>query len=104
MNDKFYSTLSLSMRAKKLVYGFDTVNENAKAKNVFLLLTASDLSPKTAKEVLFIANKENIPHLYLEKTMDDLENLIGKKTGVLGITDHGFAQNLIQNKTEESNI
>ena len=31
--DRFYSTLSLTMRARKLIYGFDTVKENIRYGN-----------------------------------------------------------------------
>ncbi len=100
--DRFYSTLSLSMRARKLIYGFDTVKENI--ANIYLLLTASDLSEKTVKEVNFLATKENIPLIFLPLTMEETGKLIGKKTGIIGIKDEGFAEKLIKIKTEETNI
>ena len=40
MSDRFYSTLSLCMRAGKLTFGIDTVTEAVKDGKVFLLLTA----------------------------------------------------------------
>ncbi len=94
------------MRAGKLVYGFDTLKENIKLNNVFLVFTASDLSPKTVKEVKFFANKDNLPHLPLSKTMEEIEGIIGKKTGIIGITDRGFAEklSLIYNETEDITI
>ncbi len=100
--DRFYSTLSLSMRARKLVYGFDTVKENI--KSIHLLLLASDLSQKTAKEVNFLATKENIEVLNLDKTMEEISKLIGKKTGIIGICDEGFAAKLtsLYKETEET--
>jgi len=98
--DRFYSTLSLSMRARKLLYGFDTVKENL--KDIHLLLLASDLSQKTAKEVNFSA--KDIPIFTLDKTMEEIKALIGKKTGIIGINDEGFAKKLISimNETEEN--
>ena len=48
MSERFFSTLSLCMRAKKLAFGFDTVKEAVKAGSVSLLLTAGDLSGRTA--------------------------------------------------------
>ena len=106
MNDRFYATLSLSMRAKKLLYGFDTVKEGVQNGSVKLLLTASDLSAKTVKEVAYLAGKHNLPHLPLDKTMEEVAGTIGKKTGVIGMADQGFADKLmlIHNETEEPNI
>lgn len=106
MNDRFCATLALSKRAQKLLYGFDTVKEGVISGKVHLLFTASDLSPKTVKEVAFLAGKYSIPHLSLAKTMEQIAAIIGKKTGVIGIADKGFADKLmlIHNETEESNI
>lgn len=106
MSDRFYATLSLSMRAKKLLYGFDTVKEGVLDGRVSLLLTASDLSAKTVKEVAYLAGKHNLPHLLLPKCMEEIAGIIGKKTGVIGIADRGFADKLmlIYNETEEPNI
>lgn len=96
MSERFYSTLSLCMRAKKLTFGFDTVKETVKAGTVFLLLTASDLSEKTVKEVRFLADQHEIPYLPLDKTQQEMRVVIGKLTGVLAITDKGLAGSLIK--------
>ncbi len=106
MSDRFYATLSLSMRAKKLLYGFDTVKEGVQNGSVRLLLTASDLSQKTIKEAVYLAGKYRLPHLPLPNTMEEIAGMIGKKTGVIGIADQGFADKLmlIHNETEEPNI
>ena len=71
-----------------------------------LLLTASDLSLKTVKEVAYLAGKHTLPHLPIPKTMEEIAGVIGKKTGVIGIADQGFADKLmlIHNETEEPNI
>lgn len=94
MNDQFAATLSLSMRARKLNFGFDTVKKAVQAGEISLLLTASDLSPKTVKEVRFLAEQKQIPFILLDETMSEIGNRIGKKTGVLGVADQGFAKKL----------
>lgn len=96
MSERFYSTLSLCMRAKKLTFGFDTVKEAVKGGNVSLLLTASDLSEKTVKEVRFLAEQHEIRYLPLDKTQEEMRTVIGKFTGVLAITDEGLAGSLIK--------
>ena len=40
--NRFLSTLSLCMRARRLAFGFETVKAAVKAGKVSLLLTASD--------------------------------------------------------------
>lgn len=96
MSEHFFSTLSLCMRAKKLAFGFDTVKEAVKAGSVSLLLTASDLSEKTVKEVRFLAQQHGVRYFPLDKTQEELRAVIGKLTGVLGITDEGLAGSLIR--------
>lgn len=94
MNPRFLSTLGLCMRAGKLNFGFETVKSAVTEGTVHLLMTASDLSPKTAKEVAFLAEKYAVDLLALPVTMDQMRSAMGKKTGVLAVTDEGFAKRL----------
>ena len=102
--NRFDSTLSLCMRAKRLAYGFDTVKAAAERGEVFLLLTARELSPKTVKEVRFLAEKLSVPWLPLPHTLEEMPRVIGRTTGVIGVTDQGFAAKLTlaHNETEET--
>ena len=96
MNPRFLSTLGLCMRAGKLNFGFETVKSAVLGGTVHLLMTASDLSPKTAKEVAFLADKHAVTLLSLPVTMDEMKFAMGKKTGVLAVTDEGFARRLVE--------
>ena len=96
MNDRFYSTLGLSMRAGKLSFGYDTVKAAVQEGKVFLLLTASDLSEKSGKEVRYLSEHYEIPLLPLPKTQAELRGIIGKLTGILAVTDKGLAQSLLK--------
>ena len=104
--NRFDSTLSLCMRAKRLSYGFDTVKGLVLKGQVFLLLTASDLSPKTVKEVRYLSERYNVPCLPHPAAMEGIQRIIGRKTGVIGITDQGLAAKLMSthNEMEESTI
>ena len=106
MNERFASTLALCMRAKKLTFGLDTVRYAVQRSEVYLLLTASDLSAKSQKEVAFLAEKYHLPHLALTATMSDIAATIGKKTGVLAVTEQGLAKKLgtVHYETEETNL
>ena len=81
MNERFYSTLGLTMRAGKLSFGYDTVKSAVQEGKVFLLLTASDLSEKSGKEVRYLS---------------EIRGIIGKLTGILAVTDKGLAQSLLK--------
>ena len=77
--NRFLSTLSLCMRARRLAFGFETVKAAVKAGKVSLLLTASDLSEKSAKEAEFLSRSSGVPHLRLALSMEDIAHAIGKK-------------------------
>ncbi len=92
------------MRAGKLAYGFGTVKAAVSGGRAFLLLTAADLSPKTRKEVDYLSARYGVPHLCLAAGMDGIAHIIGRKTGVIGITDQGLADRLMltHNETEDT--
>ena len=95
MNNKL-NTIGLCKRAGKLIVGFDAVIADiAKSSGV---LMASDLSEKSSKEVIFHFTKHNKPFCVIEHTMDEIEKVIGKKSGILSILDEGFYKSLSTNK------
>lgn len=89
--NKLAGTLSLCRRAGRLTMGFDPVKESVQKGDAQLILLASDLSPKTARNVRFFAQQGNVCCMDLDLTMDELWFLIGKRIGVAAITDKGFA-------------
>ena len=64
--------------------------EAAKNGTARCLLTASDASDKTVKEVEFYCGKYGIKHLRTELSKSDIGKLCGKDTAVLAVTDQGF--------------
>ncbi len=103
MNNSFFRLLSLCMKAGKLRYGLETVRSTVVKNEAFLLLTTGDLSSKTIKEVSYLADRFSLPHLKLNANMDDVDFAIGKRSGVLAITEEGFSKKLaeIHNEMEE---
>ena len=88
---KALSALGLCKKAGKLVIGFDAVAAAIAQSKVKLLATTQDISPKSAKEIIRLADQHNINHLRLNAGMDDIKRILGKKAGVLAITDEGLA-------------
>lgn len=94
------STLGLMKKTGCLIVGFDAVKREitdpkSKVKGIAL---SKDLSPKTKKEVLFLREKYR-PELdiaALDADMEQIESVIGKKTGIAAITDEGFWKALSQ--------
>lgn len=99
------STLALCRRAGKLELGFDTVAQGVASKNpkkkVALVLTAEDLSPKSLKEMQFICSKHNMDISHLPAQMNELEKLLGKRVGIIGVTDEGLA-NMLKRSIERT--
>ncbi|MCI5579380.1 MAG: ribosomal L7Ae/L30e/S12e/Gadd45 family protein [Oscillospiraceae bacterium] len=84
------STLCLCRRASKLVIGFDASVEEIKKKTVGGVVLASDVSPKTEKEVLFFAQQSNIEVIKAGFMMDEAKSAIGKRAGVFFVSDEGL--------------
>ena len=81
------STLCLCRRASKLVIGFDASVEEIKKKTVGGVVLASDVSPKTEKEVLFFAQQSNIEVIKAGFMMDEAKSAIGKRAGVFFVSE-----------------
>ncbi len=92
MNNKLQSTISLCHRAGFLLWGFDQVKEELSSNKVRAVFLACDLSQKSAKEVEFFCKKENIPVFELPLTKEQIGTALRKATGVLAVTEEGFAR------------
>lgn len=90
--NKVLSVLGLARRASRLAIGFNESDAAAKRHKASLILTANDVSPKTAKEVRFIGEKYGVPYIALDCPMEQLSAAIGIRAGVVAVTDRGFAE------------
>lgn len=92
------NTLGLCRKAGRLIYGFDAVlDELAKPNNKGAgILLASDLSPKTRKELVFrlTALGSSIPVIDTEQDMERISRILGKRSGIILITDEGLFRSL----------
>lgn len=83
----------MSRRAGKLTTGFDAVERLLKSGKADMVLTASDLSAKTEKELRFAARgrEERIVSLPIDKAGLGRALGLDKPVGVLALCDKGFA-------------
>lgn len=105
--DKSVSLLGLARRAGKLVPGFDAAAQAARKGEAVLLLAAADLSEKTWKNLRYEADRAGIPARRLSTGIDQTSRACGlKKTGVLAVTDRGFAKALLRqmDQKEETSV
>ncbi len=94
--EKIISLLTICRKSGRIEMGFDSVKEailTGKAKTV---LVASDISPKTEKEIRFFAGKTSVSVNVLPASIAEIEFGTGRKAGVIGICDEGFAKKFIE--------
>lgn len=89
--DKLLSSVSLSKRAGKLLLGFDVVKGAVFEGKAAIVLFASDLSEKTRRSMERICEEYEVATASLPFTLDELFMEVGKRAGVLAISDRGLA-------------
>ena len=87
-------TLTMCRRAGKLVLGMDEVKNACKGGRAFGVLAASDVSPKTLKEIKFVKLFNT------GMTMDEIGSCLGKCFGILAVTDSGFMKSMAKKLIE----
>lgn len=96
MNDAFLQTLGLCRRAGRAVFGFDTVKQAIFNREAQLVFTAADLSAKTESRLSYICRETGIELIQTAYDIRILGGSIGKATGIIAVTDAGFATLLKQ--------
>ncbi|MBC8545873.1 ribosomal L7Ae/L30e/S12e/Gadd45 family protein [Clostridiaceae bacterium NSJ-31] len=92
--NRLLSTISLCKRAGKLLMGYDRVKDAVFAGKAHIVFTATDLSERSRKGVILLCEADNIDHFVLPFSMEQLEYEIGRRTGILAVTDPGLAGKL----------
>lgn len=86
--------LGLCMKAGKLAYGSDMVEEKIKYKQVSLLIIAEDASENTKEKFRRIANQNKL-NIHFFSTIEELSQKVGKNNkAVFGIMDKNFTEKL----------
>ena len=93
---KLNGILSICRKAGKMEIGFAPMKEALPAGKVKGVVTASDISPKTLKEVQFYCQKAKVPVCPVPLTMEMLGGAIGRKAAVIAILDAGFFDRIHQ--------
>lgn len=88
---KIINLLTICRRAGKTVTGFDAVSDAVKNKKAFCVMTASDISNNTLKEISFICKKYNVQIISAGLEKEELRNYLGKNTAVIAVCEKGFA-------------
>ncbi|MGN1415304.1 MAG: L7Ae/L30e/S12e/Gadd45 family ribosomal protein [Oscillospiraceae bacterium] len=97
---KIMNLLTICRKAAKLTTGFDSVKESIGDGSAEVVILASDISPKTEKEVRFFADKKKMPVLKTDISMEEMYGGIGKKAAVMSVCDKGFAEKFTELASE----
>ncbi len=89
---KIINLLTICIKAGKTVKGFDSVCSAIKENTVSCVMTASDISAKSLKEISFVCGKYNVPLIAAELTKEEFGVYTGKQTAVFAVCDSGFAE------------
>lgn len=102
-NNALLSFLGLCRRAGKMLLGNDVVIDSLNNGESKLVLMASDLSKRTEKGIVTVAQACNIEVIKLKQSKDEISTALGKYSAVVSIIDTGFA-NKIKILAAQANI
>jgi ribosomal protein L7Ae-like RNA K-turn-binding protein len=88
LTDRFFNSLGICRRAKKLTIGHDEVKNSVKNGNAKVVILTSDASQRLESEMHNLTS--NIQIIRTDATMDDMQHHIGKRSAVYAITDSGL--------------
>lgn len=91
------------MKAGKVAFGADSVEESILKRKVKLVIVSEESSERTKSKFIKLCQNYNIP-IIIDGNIDDLSKTIGKSNkAVIGIKDINFA-NSIQKKYDGGDI
>jgi len=96
MEPKLLSFLGIARKAGKLCLGQDVAAESIRSGKATLLILSSDISGKSAMKIQRVAEKSGIPVLQLPVGMDEMKTMLGKRAGILSVTDAGFTKRILE--------
>lgn len=89
-NKNVMGLVTMCRKAGKLSLGLDMAKEACKNGNACGCVAATDLSPKSLKELKFICFKNEVELYSLGLTMDEVWQELGKRAGIMAVNDKGF--------------
>lgn len=103
INNNILGLIGLAMKAGKVAFGADSVEESILKKKVKLVIVSAESSERTKIKFTKTCEKYNIP-IIVDGNIDDLSKAIGKNNkAIIGIKDINFA-NSIQKKYDGGDI
>ena len=103
INNNILGLIGLAMKAGKIAFGADSVEESILKRKVRLVIVSEESSERTKSKFIKICQDYNIP-IIIDGNIDNLSKAIGKSNkAVIGIKDINFS-NSIQKKYDGGDI
>ncbi len=94
INNKILGLIGLAMKAGKISFGSDSVEEDIMKRKVKLVIIANDSSERTKNKFINITKNYNIP-LIIDGNINEISKTIGKvNKAIIGIKDTNFADSI----------
>ena len=93
--DKGLQLLSLCRRAGKLRIGYDAVEQAARRREAAAVLLSRELAERTRRHAEQFCRQTRTPVYFLSYSFDDLAPFLGRRAGILCITDTPFAKAIV---------
>lgn len=94
LQEKCRNLLTICRKAGKLEAGFARAKEAIEGGYAACVLLTADLSDKSRKEVLYYAQRKQIPVVQTDWEMTEVRLLFGQRSGILTICEKGFARRI----------
>lgn len=96
MNDKLLTMLGFAAKARKISCGMNAVIRTVKAGKSKLVLVASDISPKSLKEVEYYCGESSVRTQRLDGyTIESLSKATGHRAGIISVNDKEFSDTIL---------
>lgn len=94
ISNKVYGLIGLAMRAGKIAFGADSVEDLIKKRKLKLVIVAKDSSERTRNNFEFICNKNNIP-IIIFGNIENISKSIGKQNkAIIGVKEANIANEI----------
>ena len=94
LENRLLGMFSISRKAGKLVFGFDSVKEELAKKTACTVYIASDLSEKSEKEINFLCSKMGVNIKKTPLSMFQISSITNRLNGVLCVTDQNLCKKI----------
>ncbi len=91
LNNELMSFLGIVVKSGNMSFGYNCVKEGVYKNKIRLILLTSDLSEKSKKNILFFLKGRDVEYFQISETMAYVGDLLGKASGILGISDENMA-------------